>query len=175
MKFKNNQSLLLVLAGLFLLGFSNNSFAKDLDGWVKFDQGMEKAAKEDKAVLIDFYTDWCHWCKVMDEKTFSEANVAKKLEDRFVAIKINAENAKESVLYQNKKYTNVELTRSFGITGYPALAFLDSDGEPITLIPGFVPADQFINILEYIDQKCYKKDVSFEDFIKNGGCKDKKS
>jgi thioredoxin-related protein len=175
MRFNKYQFLMLLAVGFLLMVSSSYIFAAELDGWVNFDKGMEKAAKEDKAVLVDFYTDWCHWCKVMDEKTFSDTQVAKKLKERFVAIKLNAEKADQSVTYQNKQYTNAELTRSFGVTGYPALAFLDSNGDPITIIPGFVPADQFINILEYIDQKCYKQDVSFEDFLKNGGCKDKKS
>ena len=38
--------------------------------WIGFNEGLEKAAKEKKNILVDFYTDWCHWCKVMDEKTF---------------------------------------------------------------------------------------------------------
>ncbi len=143
--------------------------------WLKFNEGLAKAGKENKFVLVDFYTNWCHWCKVMDEKTFSEAQVSQKLQQRFVKVRLNAEAANETVTYQNKKYTNPEFTQAFGVTGYPSLAFLDAKGQIITLIPGYVPPEEFIIILNYIDQKCYEKQVSFEDFKKSGNCKTTKS
>jgi thioredoxin-related protein len=143
--------------------------------WNKLDEGMSKASKEGKFVLVDFYTTWCHWCKVMDEKTFQDIRVAQELKEHFIKVRLNAEDRSESVTYQDKKYTNVEFTQAFEVTGYPSLAFLDSKGKVITLIPGYVPADEFIQILHYIEQRCYEKQVSFEDFKKTGGCKPKKS
>ena len=147
----------------------NNSYSAGKD-WLKFDEGMAKAKKENKSVLVDFYTDWCHWCKEMDNKTFKEAAVAKKLKDKFVTVRLNAEDANETVTYQDKKYSNVELTRHFGVRGFPTLAFLDSNGQVISMVPGFVPADTFIQVLDYIDKKCWQQDVSFDDFVKNGDC-----
>jgi len=134
--------------------------------WFSFDKGMAKAMKENKNVLIDFYTDWCHWCKEMDKKTFSNTAVQKKLAARFVPIRINAESNTERANYKGQTYTNVELTRAFGVRGFPALAFLDKQGEPITVVPGFVPAETFVHILDYIDKECYKQQMSFEDFMK---------
>lgn len=167
---KNVFSLLLM--ALVLLLFSHVHAADP--SWLKFNEGLAKAGKENKFVLVDFYTNWCHWCKVMDEKTFQEATVAKKLQQRFVKVRLNAEAEDESVTFQNKTYTNVEFTQAFGINSYPSLAFLDSKGKVITLIPGYVPAEEFITILNYIDQKCYEKQVSFEDFKKSGSCKSNK-
>ncbi len=141
--------------------------------WHSFDEGISLAAKQDKTILVDFYTNWCHWCKVMDEKTFQNETIAKKLKDRFVTVRLNAEDSQSYSNYQGVTYSNVELTRAFGITGYPSLAFLDSSGKPITIIPGFVPPEQFVDILDYIDKKCYAKDVSFEDFLKTKDCGDK--
>lgn len=172
---KNSILFALVLSLFVAITFSSTAMAGEKEGWLKFNPGLEKAAKEDKAILVDFYTDWCHWCKVMDEKTFGDEKVAAKLKERFVTIKLNAEDGSENVTYDNQTFTNPQFSQSFGVTGYPALGFLDSKGKPITLIPGYVPAEQFIHILDYIDQKCYEKDVSFDDFVKNGGCKEKKS
>jgi thioredoxin-related protein len=168
---KNVFSLLLMVLVLLMFGHAQ---AAD-PTWLKFDEGLAKAGKEEKFVLVDFYTTWCHWCKVMDEKTFNETNVAKKLQLRFIKVRLNAEDENENVTFQNKKYTNVEFTQAFGINSYPSLAFLDSKGKVITLIPGYVPAEEFITILNYIDEKCYEKQVSFEDFKKSGSCKTKKS
>lgn len=137
--------------------------------WMKFTEGTEKAAKEKKHILVDFYTDWCHWCKVLDEKTFRDPAVAKKLSERFVTIRINADSKTENVSYKGQIYTNAELTKAFRVTGFPSLGFLNSDGDIITLVPGFVPPETFIYILDYIDKECYKKQISFEDFRKQKG------
>jgi thioredoxin-related protein len=66
--------------------------------------------------------------------------------------------------------SNVELTRFFGIRGFPSLVFLDPDANPITLVPGFMPAPQFLAILNYIDQRCYQTKISFQEFVQNGDC-----
>ncbi len=161
---------LLVGAILFML-FSTAapSYSAEKD-WLKFNEGLAKAEKENKAILIDFYTDWCHWCKVMDEKTFRDKAVEKKLKERFVTVRIDAENANESATYRKQTFSNPQLTRAFGVTGYPSLAFLTAKGDPIAVIPGYVPAENFLQILNYIDKKCYEKQVSFEEFVKNGEC-----
>ena len=143
--------------------------------WLNFNQGLALAEKQDKAILIDFYTSWCHWCKVMDEKTFKNKAVADVLQRRFITIRINAESSNESVVYKGQNFSNVELTRAFEVTGFPSLAFLDSKGDPITIIPGYVPAEEFIHILNYIDKGCYKQQMPFEEFKKKLDCQKPKS
>jgi thioredoxin-related protein len=164
----------LLLFIFFTMLFYNSAPQAADASWLKFDAGIGKATKEEKFVLVDFYTTWCHWCKVMDEKTFQDVKVAQKLNAHFIKVRLNAEDVNESVTYLGKKYTNVEFTQAFGVTGYPSLAFLDSKAKVITLIPGYVPPEEFIQILNYIEQRCYEKQVSFEDFKKTGGCNPKK-
>jgi len=170
---KRKQLLIFMLSLAIVFIYSLNTFAAGKE-WLKFDEGLKKAKQENKNILIDFYADWCHWCKVLDEKTFKDKAVAKKLKERFVTVRLDAENANETATYKDKTYTNVQLTQAFGITGFPSLAFLDPQGEPITLIPGYVPAETFLQILNYIDKGCYKTNVSFEDFVKTGDCKNAK-
>lgn len=136
------------------------------DSWMSFDAGMAKAKEEDKPIIIDFYTDWCHWCKVMDEKTFNDKKVKSKLEKDFVTIRLNAEDRTATATYDGRTFNNVDLTRAFGVTGYPTLAFLESDGTVITTLPGFVQPEQFLPILSYIEQKMYAKQMPFEEFLK---------
>ena len=68
--------------------------------WESFNSGFKKAKKEKKSIIIDFYADWCHWCKVMDEKTFGDKDIEKKLIDRFIAVRINAESRTETATYK---------------------------------------------------------------------------
>ena len=39
--------------------------------WMTLAQVESSLQKEKRPVLIDLYTDWCGWCKVMDKKTYS--------------------------------------------------------------------------------------------------------
>ncbi len=165
-----------MIAGLMLitfLAFTGVSGAAEGKNWKGFNDGLSKAEKEKKMILVDFYADWCHWCKVMDEKTFQDDAVAKKLSERFVTVKLNAEDRAQSVVYKEQTYTNPQLTQAFGVTGFPSLAFLDSNGDIITLVPGYVEADMFLQILNFIDDRCWEKDVSFEDYVKNQDCGEK--
>lgn len=134
--------------------------------WLSFDAGLEKAKEEKKPVLVDFYTDWCHWCKVMDEKTFNEKNVKAKLEKHFVTVRINAEDQSEQATYKGNTYNNVQLSRAFGVTGYPTIGFLEHDGDLIDTISGYIPAETFIHILTYIEEKMYDQKMPFQEFLK---------
>jgi thioredoxin-related protein len=158
--------------GMFLFSFASSAAEGE---WLKFNQGLVQAEQQNKVVLIDFYTSWCHWCKVMDEKTFRNGEIAALLQKRFVTVRVNAEDANEKVTYKGQGFSNVELTRAFNVTGFPSLAFLDSKGEPITVIPGYVPPEEFIHILNYIDKGCYKQQMPFDEFKKKLDCQKPKS
>ncbi len=136
---------------------------------IGFNEGLEKAAKENKNMIVDFYTDWCHWCKVMDEKTFRNAEIARKLSDRFVTVRINAEDPNQKVTFKGYTFNNIELTRAFQVSGFPSLAFISPQHEVITVLPGYIPAEQFGYILDYIDQKCWEKKMTLEEFMKRKG------
>ncbi|MBC8183948.1 thioredoxin family protein [candidate division KSB1 bacterium] len=186
---KKLSTMFLILAIVFVWGCSgtdSESIAQDSKEkkvekaheevvWTTFDEGLAKGVKENKNIIVDFYTDWCHWCKVMDEKTFGEKKVAAKLKERFATVRLNAESNSEFANYKGKKYSNMELTRAFQVTGFPSLAFLSPEKEIITVIPGYVPADQFYHILDFIDKECYKKKMTLEEFIKKKGeCEESK-
>jgi thioredoxin-related protein len=137
--------------------------------WLPFNEGMALAAKENKHVVIDFYTTWCHWCKVMDRETFSNPEVKKYLGEHFITIRIDAESTKEKVSYKGEELTPVSLARKFGVKGFPSIAYLDRDGELVTVVPGFVPAKTFLPLLRYMQKECYRQQMTFEEFMKKKG------
>ena len=156
---------LTIISLLLLINFS---FGEEHKGWYEFDNGLEASVKESKPVLIDFYTDWCHWCKVLDKKTFSDKSVLEYMDTNFIRIKVDAEETKDEQSYDGKTMSSSKLAKVFGVTGYPALAFLDKDQKLITIVPGFLPPEKFINVLKYIKEECYTKDVSFEEYMMTG-------
>ncbi|MBU8921855.1 MAG: thioredoxin family protein [Bacteroidales bacterium] len=154
---------------MILVGCGAGSEEKTADGWLSFNEGMELAASSGKPVIVDFYTSWCKWCKVMDRDTFSNPEVKAALEKDFVTIRINAENRKDKLRYKGKEYTPVELTRLFKVRGFPSLAYMESDGELIMVVPGFKKPDVFMPTLRYIIDGCHRKGVTLDQYIRNGG------
>ena len=69
--------------------------------WMSFEQAIERSKSEKRKIFIDVYTDWCGWCKVMDKSTFSEARVAKILNEKFYPVKLDAEQREDIVFSGN--------------------------------------------------------------------------
>jgi thioredoxin-related protein len=140
--------------------------------WYGFGSGYAEIKAKKKPAILDFYTDWCHWCKVMDEKTFNEPKVKDKLIKKFISMRVNPESSTEIIKYEGKSYKPMEFAQALGVQGFPALAFIDSNGKLITLIPGYIPPETFIQLLNYIDDECYSKGMPFEEWQKKvGKCK----
>ncbi|MDP8242201.1 MAG: DUF255 domain-containing protein [Candidatus Celaenobacter antarcticus] len=141
--------------------------------WYNFEEGIYAALAESKDIIIDFYTDWCHWCHEMDKTTFADTSVISYMSDNFIAIRVNAESVTTNVTFKGTTLNLRQLTTAFGIKGFPSYAFLTEDAEIITVVPGYLPKELFLNILKYIDQQCYDRQISFEQFVeKQGECKD---
>ena len=138
--------------------------------WLGFNDGLAKARSENKPIFVEFYTDWCPYCRKFQKETVNDRKVSRMLAENFVYVRFNAEDSKNLVKFDGKSYSHVELTQAFGITSYPSLVFFDSKSQPITMLTGFVPPKQFATVLDYIQQKCYETQVSFNEFTKRGTC-----
>lgn len=136
--------------------------------WYEYTEGMQQAVTADKHLVIDFYADWCHWCKVMEKETFSDPEVEKYLFENFIPIKLDSDNNSRIITFRGQQLTPRQLTSAFQITGLPSLAFLTPDLEIITVIPGYIKKDMFLNILKYMEQECYKSQMPFEEFLEKG-------
>jgi len=124
--------------------------------WSALDKAVEKASGEKKAILIDVYTDWCGWCKKMDKEVFVDPAVAGVLSSKFALAKVNGES-KAEFTFKGKKTDGIGIARAFGVRGYPAIIFLDSNGETLTMIPGFLDAEQFLPVVLFIGNREYEK------------------
>ena len=158
---------LLILGSLLCYGTScNNATASDLQAmhvtpeglnWYSIDDLDKMNNLKDKKVLVDLYTDWCGWCKVMDKKTFTDPEIVQYLNDNFVLIKFNAEQ-RESVVFQGETYEWMKLGRkgvnkfamklADGRMSYPTLVYLDSNLNKIKASPGYKRPNQLMAELQ---------------------------
>ncbi len=146
-----------VAAAAEMSGNGSISAEPNENGWyTSWDAGLAAAKTQNRPVIVDFYTDWCQWCKVMDEKTFSDPSIQKKFADGWVMIKVNAENDKATGTYKGATLTYSELARKFGVTGYPSYGFIDREGNPVNILAGYREVPQFTIILDFFCQEIYK-------------------
>jgi len=55
------------------------------------DEAFHKASDEDKPIFLSIGYSSCHWCHVMEDESFRDAQVASLLNASFVAIKVDRE------------------------------------------------------------------------------------
>ena len=130
--------------------------------WYSLEDGFAKAHSEGKFVMIDFYTGWCKWCKSLDENTYTDPKVVEELRKSFVPVKIDAEST-DKVTWEMRQMTKSGLANKFEVSSYPAVWFLDKDGAKAKLLSGYLPAQDFLTYLRYIEGGAYKT-MEFEDF-----------
>ena len=97
---------------------------------------LERARNEGKPVLVNFYADWCVWCKRLESTTLRDAKVASILHNKVVPLSLNVEG------------DGKELSNEYRVDGLPTIIVLDAGGREIGRIPGYVPPDSFLKRVE---------------------------
>ncbi len=123
--------------------------------WLKFDEGLEQASKNDKMIFVDVYTNWCGFCKKMDRNTFSDKMIMNYLDEHFILVKLNAESKKKMVL-PDGSLNGRQIARSFAVRGYPTFVFLNSNGEKLYSRSGYAPPNGFIHLLRFVAEGHYE-------------------
>ena len=136
--------------------------------WFGFDEGMAKAKAEDKIVLVDVFTDWCRWCKEMDKNVYTDKSVIDFMNKHYIAIKLDAESDEE-IKFEEDTFTKRKWSLNMGVTGYPSTIFFEPNGTPITLLPGYVDAPLFLEILKYVSSGAIKQGIAFDKWQNNKG------
>jgi thiol:disulfide interchange protein len=97
---------------------------------------LERARNEGKPVLVNFYADWCVWCKRLESTTLRDAKVASVLQNKVVPLSLNVEG------------DGKELSNEYRVDGLPTIIVLDAGGREIGRIPGYMPPDSFLKRVE---------------------------
>jgi thiol-disulfide isomerase/thioredoxin len=101
--------------------------------WNTWDEGVALAKDQKRPILVDVYTDWCKYCKVLEEKVFPDPNVEKEL-GNYVTIRVNGDEFPEIV-------------ERYRIQGYPTILFLDKNGALLDKLVGLPDTNHMKNKL----------------------------
>lgn len=140
------------LAGLLILAVVAWSFSipsKDKINWVNVQDLDKLYAENPRPILVDVYTGWCGWCKVMDKSTYGNKKVAAYINEHFYAVKFDAESSKE-VSFNGKTYKynpeyrahELALYLTFGRLEFPHTIFLSTPSARPAPLSGYMkPAE----------------------------------
>ena len=161
-----------IFTAIFALFFAIPAITQAPVKWYTIEEAFELNKKAPRKIMIDVYTDWCTWCKVMDDKTFSNNVIADYINAKFYAVKFNAEQ-KTDVVLRGKSYKFIasgrrgynELAAELlnGQLGYPSVVFLDENTNIIQPVQGYIEAKPFDQIIKFIGGNAYKS-TKWEDF-----------
>jgi len=132
---KRAYSWLAVLATLVVAGCQPDTSKTWFDGDVE--TALTAADARDTQVMIEFYAEWCNWCRRLETDTFSVPAVRSELQ-ALVSVKLDAEKE------------GAELADRFEVDSYPTLIFLDSNGNEMDRILGYLPPDDFLRRVQRI-------------------------
>jgi len=124
--------------------------------WLALDAAVGKAKAQNKHVIVNVYTTWCGYCRMMDKQTFGNEEVASHLRENFVLAKVNGESSSK-VHWQGQEMTEREFARAVGVTGFPATYFLKPNAEMLGGVSGYIRTPDFMIYAKYVSTKWYEK------------------
>ncbi|MEA2508900.1 MAG: uncharacterized protein QOG21_982 [Actinomycetota bacterium] len=100
-------------------------------------EALERSRAEQKPILLSVGYAACHWCHVMAHESFEDPEVARLINEHFIAVKVDREERPDiDAVYM----TAVQAMTGQG--GWPMTVFLTPDGEPFYGGTYFPPEDR---------------------------------
>jgi thioredoxin-related protein len=138
------KTFLLLIIFILLLSITARA-----DDW---DQALRRAKKEDKPVILYFFTLYCSYCQAMDKEVLAEKEINTTLKKNVVYLRIDVEKRDD-------------LARFYGVRGYPTTTFLEPNGQQIIQIPGYIEKSSFKKLLAFVKGKHYKT-MNLKEFLR---------
>lgn len=143
--------------------------------WITFNQAVEQCKKEPRKIIIDVFTDWCGWCKHMDATTFKNPVIVKYINEKYYAVKLNAE-MHDTIIFNNTTFVNPvqggrgthQLATALlnNKLSYPTTVYLDENFGMLSPVPGYLDAPTLEMILNYYGDGAYKT-TKWDEFQKS--------
>ena len=94
-------------------------------------ENYERIVKTEKAILLDFYAEWCGPCKMMSPVI---DNIAEEVGDRVVVGKVDVDD-------------DQQLAEKYGIMSIPTIIII-KNGEVLKRFVGVTPKEEILEALK---------------------------
>jgi thioredoxin-related protein len=161
-----------IIALMAVLFTAFRNYKKEKIKWFTIVELQAEYTKNPRPILIDVYTGWCGWCKVMDRETYTNDNVVSYVNEHYYAVKLDAE-IKDSVLWGNRKFgynpdnrvNDLAVYLLGGQMSYPTTVFLPALTDRPAPLAGYLKPNEIEAPLKFFGDGAYKT-KNFPEFMK---------
>ncbi len=126
---------------LILFITSSCVHAESMLGEIRWEDWSEaaftRAEKEQRLVLLNLEAVWCHWCHVMEQKTYGDLRVRELLAKNYITIKVDQDS-------------RPDLSARFRDYGWPATILFNAKGAVLAKRAGFIEPEEMAKLLKEI-------------------------
>jgi thioredoxin-related protein len=132
-RFRHSLTAIALMAAGFSLPAHALEVAKDgaeIGKWtMDFDAATKLAGEKKLPILLNFTgSDWCGWCKLMDESVYSKKEWQDYAAKNLLLVTIDFPQD-QTIVPEKYSARNGRLQEQFKVEGYPTYVLLDSDGK----------------------------------------------
>lgn len=112
--------------------------------WRNWGEPAFKESKESgKPVLLSISATWCHWCHVMDQRSYSDPRIIEIMNRDYIPVRVDTDR-------------EPDINTRYNMGGWPSTVFLTGDHDVLTGAT-YMPPDQMLIVLDrvstaYIEQ-----------------------
>ena len=122
----------------------------------QMEAAQNKASDQMLMLFVDVYATWCGPCKMMDRDVYGDPSVALYMNNHYVNVKLDGETDYGRIFASAQQ-----------LEGYPSMFILNDDGERISKIVGYTPAEELLDILATVEEG-YNQVKKYQSSYQNG-------
>ncbi len=128
-------------------------------------KAQKLAESNDKKIIVDVYTDWCTYCKKLENEVYPDDRIGQVVNEYFYVVRVNAESDEE-IVYNGRKIKMSDFAILLGVSTYPSTVFIDKKGTTIGQQSGYMEVDVFEKLLAFVGSSAYRT-MQFDEFSVN--------
>ena len=123
------------LVGWGMLALSQVQFT-EVTSMEEMQDARQRASDQQLMMFVDVYATWCGPCKLMDQQVYTDPLVAEYMNAHFVNVRLDGESEYGRIYAAEQQ-----------LQGYPSMFIFSREGEPVSKVIGFTPAEELVTTL----------------------------
>ncbi|MEA1914086.1 MAG: thioredoxin fold domain-containing protein [Campylobacterota bacterium] len=119
-------------------------------------QDTAKIGPNGKYMVLVFGTNTCPYCMKLKEDIFQSKEFQNRLKNDYSSYYFKTHENLRHKLYHEKEFMDVDtktMISIYGVEGTPTIIFTDKEGKAVIMVPGYMPAKQFMATLDFMESE----------------------